>query len=139
MSLYYNKNTHELKELPEKLILEWEQANNPKINDWIIAPDKSSDSAVWNNGVWITPSNSIPETISARQIRLWLIKHNFQLSQIDSTIQSIEDPLIRESVKIEWEYATYIERTHPFLVLLAQSLGLNESDIDRAFIEANIL
>jgi hypothetical protein len=38
---------------------------------------------------------------------------------------------------VEWKYAPYIERNHPMLVSLAQSLGLTESDIDRAFVEAS--
>lgn len=81
----------------------------------------------------------IPQRVSARQIRLWLIQHNFQLSQIDSSIDSIEDPLVRETVRIEWEYAPYIERNHPWLVPLAESLGLNETQIDQAFIEASVI
>lgn len=78
-----------------------------------------------------------PFRVSARQIRLWLVQHNFQLSQINTAIDTIEDLLVRETVKIEWEYAPYIERSHPWLVPLAQSLGLNETQIDQAFIEAS--
>lgn len=74
--------------------------------------------------------------VSARQIRLWLIQHGIQLEAIDIAIASIQDQLIRESVKIEWEYAPYVERNHPWLIPLAQSLGLSESQIDQAFIEA---
>lgn len=40
------------------------------------------------------------------------------------------------TLAVEWEYAPYIERSHPMLVPLAQSLGLTEADIDRAFTEA---
>lgn len=78
----------------------------------------------------------VPKSISARQIRLWLIQHNFQLSQIESAIDSIQDPLVRETIRIEWEYAPYIERSHQWLAPLAQSLGLNEEQIDQAFREA---
>jgi hypothetical protein len=80
-----------------------------------------------------------PSRISARQIRLWLVQHSISLSQIDGAIDSIEDPITREIVKIEWEYAPYIERSHPWLVPLAQSLGLNEEQIDQAFIEASTI
>jgi len=51
-------------------------------------------------------------------------------------ISTIEDPVLRDSVSVEWEYAPYIERSHPMLVPLTQSLGLTENDIDRAFSEA---
>lgn len=81
----------------------------------------------------------VPNTITARQIRLWLIQHNFQLSQIESAINNIEDPITRETVRIEWEYAPYVERSHAWLVPLAQSLGLNEEQIDQAFREASLI
>ena len=97
------------------------------------------------NNVNIIPRNSdpnIPTTnfnyprISARQVRLWLIQNNISLDSVTNAINSIEDPTVRDSVNIEWEYAPYIERNHPMLVPLAQILGLTESDINRAFIEA---
>jgi hypothetical protein len=139
MTLYYNKNTYELKDLPSELISAWEQADNPKKNEWILAPIKPQENAIWNNGSWLIPQIEIPQTISARQIRLWLINHNFSLSQIELAINNIEDLLIRETVRIEWEYAPYVERSHPWLMPLAQSLGLNEEQIDQAFREASLI
>jgi hypothetical protein len=139
MTLYYNKNTYELKNLPSELISAWEQADNPKRNEWIIAPIKPQENAIWNDGSWLIPQTEIPQIISARQIRLWLIQHNFQLSQIESAIDTIEDPMVRETVRVEWEYAPYIERSHPWIVPLAQSLGLSEEQIDQAFREASVI
>jgi hypothetical protein len=79
----------------------------------------------------------LPEPrISARQVRLWLIQNGVALQSVYDAINTIEDPSLRDSVAVEWEYAPYIERSHPMLVSLAQTLGLNESDIDRAFVEA---
>lgn len=137
MTLYYHQNTYEIKELPDELILAWEEKSNPKRNDWILVPEKPSIEAIWSNGSWSIPEIQIPEIVSARQIRLWLIQHGFQLNQVDAAIDSIQDPIIREKVKIEWEYAPYIERNHPWLVPLAQSLGLTEEQINQAFIEAS--
>jgi predicted RNA-binding protein Jag len=77
--------------------------------------------------------------VSARQIRLWLVQHGVQLDAIENAISSIEDPLIRQSVKIEWEYAPYVERNHPWLVPLAESLGLTPEQVDQAFIEASTI
>jgi hypothetical protein len=101
------------------------------------------------NNINIIPRNgdpNIPTTtilpvdkISARQIRLWLIQHSISLQSVYDAINNIEDSTTRDSVNIEWEYAPYIERNHPMLVPLAQSLGLSETDIDRAFIEASSL
>lgn len=80
-----------------------------------------------------------PFRISARQIRLWLIQNGIALTQIDDAINNIEDPNTREVVRIEWEYAPYVERSHPWLIPLAQSLGLSEEQIDQAFREASII
>lgn len=78
----------------------------------------------------------VPDTISARQIRLWLLQNGVSLQMVADAIATIEDSVLRDSVAIEWEYAPYIERDHPMLVPLAQALGLTESDIDRGFVEA---
>lgn len=97
------------------------------------------------NNVNIIPRNSdpnVPSTnfnypkITARQVRLWLLQNGINLETVYQAINSIEDSNIRNSVAVEWEYAPYIERNHSMLVPLAQTLGLSESDIDRAFSEA---
>lgn len=139
MTLYYNKNTYELKDISDDLIIAWRQANNPKSTDWILAPEKTTENAEWNNGLWIIPEKVIPSIVSARQIRLWLIRNGISLQNIADSINNIQDQILRDSVAIEWEYAPYIERNHPMLVPLANSLGLTEADIDRAFIEASLI
>jgi hypothetical protein len=78
-----------------------------------------------------------PFRISARQIRLWLVQNGIALTQIDNAIDSIEDPSTREVVRIEWEFAPYVERNHPWLIPLAESLGLTPEQVDQAFIEAS--
>lgn len=77
--------------------------------------------------------------ISARQARLWLIQNGINLESIYQTIDGIEDPIIRESIKTEWEYATYVERSYPWLGELTSILGLSEEDLNRAFQEASAL
>lgn len=80
--------------------------------------------------------NIIYDRLSARQVRLWLLNNGITLDMINSAINNIEDSNLRDSVAIEWEYAPYIERNHPMLIPLAQTLGLTENDINRAFMEA---
>lgn len=137
MGLYYNKNTYELKHIEDDLYNEWISNNNPKSSIYILAPAKPSNDAIWNNGEWIVPSPYVPDTVSARQIRLWLLQNGVSLQMVTDAISAIADPVLRDSVSIEWEYAPYIERNHPMLVSLAASLGLSENDIDRAFLEAS--
>ena len=75
-----------------------------------------------------------PATASARQIRLWLLRQGVELAAVDAAIDAIPDQLQRDSVRVEWDYAPYIERSHPMLPPIAQALGL--TDIDAAFREA---
>jgi hypothetical protein len=137
MSIYYNSTTKEIRDIPDSLIEAWTLANNPKLDHWTPVPPKPSENATWDGSEWKIPTEPIPSTVSARQIRLWLVQNGFQLSQIDAAINSIEDTTTREIVKIEWEYAPYVERSHPWLVPLAQSLGLTEEQVDQAFKEAS--
>lgn len=104
-------------------------------------------ATVSSNGVAIvrtwtiisTPSTLVPETISARQIRLWLIDNNISLTSIESVINSIVDERLREKTLVEWEYAPYVERHHPLLETLGSALGLSASQIDEAFLQASKL
>lgn len=88
-----------------------------------------------NQSTDLTPP--VPESVSARQIRLWLLRHGISLAAVDAAIDSIPDQLQRDSVRVEWDYAPYVERTHPMLVPLAVALGLTEQQVDQAFIEAS--
>lgn len=80
-----------------------------------------------------------PSTISARQIRLWLVRQGIALAAVEAAIDAITDQPTRDSVRVEWEYAPYVERSHPWLVPLAQSLGLDDAGVDAAFREAATL
>jgi hypothetical protein len=86
---------------------------------------------------WVSLPVIVPETISARQVRLWLIQNGILLSQVEDAINTITDPLLRESTRVEWEYAPYIERYHPLIDSLAQYLGLTSEQIDQGFIDAS--
>lgn len=137
MSLYYNTDNYELSEIDDNLVEEWKLHNNPKYFYYIPAPSKPSENAVWNKGFWSIPSPIIPQTISARQVRIWLIQNGIQLSAVESAIETMEDPTLKEITKVEWEYAPYIERNHPMLTPLAQVLGLTQQQLDQAFIDAS--
>ena len=80
--------------------------------------------------------DSVPTSVSARQIRLWLLRQGISLAAVDAAIDAIPDQLQRDSVRVEWDYAPYVERSHPMLVPLAAALGLTEQQVDQAFVEA---
>lgn len=82
---------------------------------------------------------TVPASVSARQIRLWLIRHGVSMAAVDAAIDAIPDQLQRDSVRVEWDYAPYIERSHPMLLPLAAALGLTEEQVDTAFVEASAI
>jgi hypothetical protein len=86
---------------------------------------------------WQKWPGPVPESVTARQIRLWLVQHGIPLSAIETAIDAIPNQQTRETVRVEWEYAPYVERVHPWLIPLAQALGLDEEQVDQAFREAS--
>ena len=78
----------------------------------------------------------VPPTITARQARLWLIRHGITLAQVDAVIASIPDAITRESVRVEWEYGTDVNRNSAWLAALGPALGLDAATLDAAFREA---
>jgi hypothetical protein len=117
-------------------IAAWERDGNAKAALWAILPEQPSPDAFWQAGQWVTPTPAVPQSISARQIRLWLIRHGVSLAMVDAAIDGIPDAMTRESVRVEWEYAPHVERTHAWLVPMAAALGLTADQVDAAFREA---
>jgi hypothetical protein len=97
----------------------------------------------WNeeNKSWerIPIIKPVPQSITATQIRLWLIKNNITMNMVYATIDNISDPKIKEEVSVLWEYAPYIERNNPFVSMIGQAFGLNNDQIDQAFREAKVI
>jgi len=78
---------------------------------------------------------AVPESLTAVQIRLWLVAHGITLEQVDSAIAALPDET-REATRIEWEYSTTIHRASSTLVAMAAAFGMDQADIDAAFTEA---
>jgi hypothetical protein len=81
----------------------------------------------------------VPQSVTATQIRVWLVKSGVSLSSIDSAIADIQDTQERELARVYWEYAPYIERTNPLVSAIGTSLGMTSSQIDQGFREASLL
>jgi len=102
----------------------------PRVRDdsnWALLPDSTDD---------LPELPAVPASVSARQIRLWLVRNGVTLAQVDAAIAAIPDAKAREECRIEWDWAPYVERSHPLLVPLAAALGLTEPQVDEAFREA---
>jgi hypothetical protein len=137
--LYHSADSFEQIEIPDSQVEMWRSTGNPKLDYYIPVPPKPSEYAVWGSGSWIIPEPVVPASVTARQIRLWLVQNGHSLSQVEQAIESIEDSVQREIIRIEWEYAPYVERGHPMVVSIASALGIAPGQIDNAFVEASLL
>ena len=77
--------------------------------------------------------------LTRRQLRLVLVKNNYALAHIESLIATIEDPLQRQIIQIEWEDSTVFERTSESLLTMADMLDLSRERINELWQEALLL
>jgi hypothetical protein len=106
--------------------------------------DQSLYEAIPNNGMdytYVPPSPEpiilpVPQSITATQIRLWLIRNGITMGQITDAISAIVDSQTRSEAEVLWEYAPYVERTNPLVALIASNFSMDNDTIDQAFREA---
>lgn len=72
------------------------------------------------------------DSITMRQARLYLLGAGL-LSQVDAVIAK------NEAWKIEWEYATEVQKDSPLVLALASELHLSMEAIDLMFSEGRLL
>ena len=72
--------------------------------------------------------------VTARQARLALAAIG-KLTMIADAIALIPEP-DKTQVAIEWEYATTVERTSPWIETMRPALGLSEEEMDQLFVQA---
>lgn len=76
-----------------------------------------------------------PSSVTMRQARLALLQAGHYAS-VQTAINAIVDPIIRQTSQIEWEYAATVDRDSSFTQGMATALGLTEEDIDNLFMLA---
>lgn len=69
--------------------------------------------------------------VTPRQARLALIQNGL-LAGVDAAIDAIEEP-DRSIVATEWQYASVIERSSPWINTMASALGLTDEQMDDLF------
>jgi hypothetical protein len=77
------------------------------------------------------PSTSTAGTVTMRQARLALL-HAGKYHEVDAAINALEEPT-KSAAKIEWEYASTVERSSQFFTLLGAALGLDDAALDELF------
>lgn len=101
-------------------------------------PDGSSNGV--NPGFVVeVHATPVPQSITATQIRVWLVKSGVSLSSVDFAIADIPDQQERELARVYWEYAPYIERINPLVSAIGTALGMTSEQIDQGFREASLL
>jgi hypothetical protein len=116
------------------------QENEVPENHTIVSTEyRIDDEAKIVYGTVTTEKNPPPSTITATQIRLWLVENGISLATIEAAINDIEDPLLKEKTLVQWEYAPYVERNHPFIETIGSVLGMTAEQIDDAFLEASLI
>lgn len=74
----------------------------------------------------------VPTVVTMRQARLALLQAGL-LAQVETAIAAVEDPVQRQAVQIEWEYAAEVDRNHSWVQSLATALELTEAQLDALF------
>lgn len=83
------------------------------------------------------PPPAIPNVVTMRQARLALLGAG-KLQLVEAAIESLPEPP-RTAAKIEWEYSQEVHRNKSFVQMLAQGLGLTETELDQLFTVAATL
>lgn len=68
--------------------------------------------------------------VSARQLRLTLVRNGFSLSSIDAAIAALPTGQQKDEALIEWEYAHEFQRISPTLNSIATALGIDQTEVD---------
>jgi len=91
----------------------------------------------WTSRPYTDAERRSAMVITPRQARLALASVG-KLSTVDEAINLVPEP-DKSLITIEWEYATSIERTSPWIEALRPALGLTEEELDNLFISAATL
>ena len=79
----------------------------------------------------------VPSVVTMRQARLALLGAGL-LASVDAAIDGLPSPQ-KEAARIEWEYATEVQRSSGLVPMMGVALGLDDAALDALFIAAAAL
>lgn len=84
-----------------------------------------------------TPDPTSPATypLTARQLRLGLIRNGVPLSTVQAAIDALPPPN-RDEAQVYWEFSTDVYWQHPMTGFLMQLMGISEQDATTMWMEA---
>ena len=77
------------------------------------------------------PPPQVPQRVTMRQARLALLGAGL-LASVDAAIDSLPSPQ-KEAARIEWEYATDVQRSSGLVPMMGAALGLDDAALDALF------
>jgi isochorismate hydrolase len=86
----------------------------------------------------IMANSPVPKSVTKRQGRQQMILMGV-IGMVQPAIDAIEDPIQRALVQSFWDDSSDYERGHPQMVELAAAIGITESQLDQAFVQASRL
>ena len=105
----------------------------------------STEFDLWNGTDWIDPRTPTEieslrlaqfPALKRRQFMRVLVLNGFDLDQIESEINQIQDTQTRQLALIDWKGATEFWRTDETLLMVANLLGLDSARIDAIWEQA---
>ena len=98
------------------------------------------EGMLYQGGVLVAgpPEPEIFRNISARQLRLTLVRSGITIASVENAIAAMPEGLPKEEAKIEWASTGDFERSHPTLLLIAAALGLTETQVDAMWRQAEV-
>ena len=105
---------------------------------WVDCPDNVTAEWKYIGGTFVAPTpEPIPEIVEVtmRQARLALLHYSL-LQAVDDALNG---PTTPQAVKIEWEYATTVDKRSPLVANMKALLGLTDDQLTNLFNVASTL
>lgn len=107
---------------------------NPTIRTWL------TDNPDFPVQAYVEPSIEQQRAgfprLTARQLRLGLVNNGLTPAQVSAAIEAMAEGAAKETARIEWEYATTFNRTHPLIETISDALGLTATQVDSMWLAA---
>ena len=112
------------------------EADYAAAQGWVPALDARIGD-LWDGEVFVPAPPAppvVPPSVTMRQARLALLGAGL-LASVGAAIDSLPSPQ-KEAARIEWEYATEVQRSSGLVPMMGTALGLDDAALDALFIVA---